>query len=127
MVAVRPTAPATPLRTTSPGQVAACAIASGPAMTSGIGWPAVWSALAAAAASADRTSAWALGRATATRGAPNSMACWASRAGLPPPAASPATRNRSGLRRITSRAWVPIDPVEPRMTTARGSTDPLCP
>ena len=40
MVAVRPTAPATPLRTTSQGQVAACAIASGPAMTSGIGWAA---------------------------------------------------------------------------------------
>ena len=38
----------------------------------------------------------------------------------PSPAASPATRNRSGLRRITSMACVPMEPVEPRITTSLG-------
>ena len=39
--------------------------------------------------------------------------------GCDPPAVSPTTRNRSGLARTRSRAWVPIDPVEPRMTMSR--------
>jgi hypothetical protein len=33
------------------------------------------------------------------------------------------------LRRMMSRAWVPIEPVEPRITTSRGAeevTAPLC-
>ena len=38
-----------------------------------------------------------------------------------PPAASATTSNRSGASRTTSRACVPIDPVEPRTTTRRGS------
>ena len=41
---------------------------------------------------------------------------------------SPTTRNRSGWRRTTSRAWVPIDPVEPRMVSdlmrAQGTPSP---
>ena len=36
-----------------------------------------------------------------------------------PPAASPTTRNCSGCAAMTSSAWVPIDPVLPRMTTSR--------
>jgi hypothetical protein len=36
-----------------------------------------------------------------------------------PPAANATTRNRSRLREMTSSAWVPIDPVEPRRTTSR--------
>ncbi len=64
--------------------------------------------------------------------APNSSAWAASRPGLPPPAASATTRNRPGLRRITSAAWVPTEPVEPSSTTSRGreredSTKPFCP
>ena len=58
-------------------------------------------------------------RATATTSAPNSMAWAASRPGLPPPAASPASRNFPGLRRMMSAAWVPIDPVEPSRTMSR--------
>ena len=42
--------------------------------------------------------------------------------GCDPPAVRPTTRNRSGLARTRSRAWVPIDPVDPRMTTSRGLT-----
>ena len=40
-------------------------------------------------------------------------------AGCCPPAVRPTTRNRSGLARTRSSAWVPIDPVDPRMTTSR--------
>ena len=65
------------------------------------------------------TSAAAAGLATATAAGPNSAACRASRSGWPPPAASATTRNRSGLRRMMSSAWVPIEPVEPRITTSR--------
>ena len=68
------------------------------------------------------TAAAAASSATATTGTPNSTACRASSAGLPPPAASAATRKRSGLRRAMSSAWVPIDPVEPRITTSRGAS-----
>ncbi len=48
-------------------------------------------------------------------------ATWASKsARFEPPAVSPTTRNRSGLARTRSSAWVPIDPVEPRITMSRG-------
>src|SRR5262245_28472197 len=85
----------------------------------------------ACAFSASRTSPAADSCATATTPTPNSMAWAASRSGLLPPAASPVIQNRPGLRRITSAAWVPTEPVEPSSTTSRGrervSTSPFCP
>ena len=39
--------------------------------------------------------------------------------GWEPPAVSPTTRNRSGFARTRSRAWVPMEPVEPSRTTSR--------
>ena len=39
----------------------------------------------------------------------------------PPP--SPTTRNRSGLRRTTSSAWVPMEPVDPRIASDRMRPD----
>ena len=116
-VAARPTAPVTPFSTTSQGQAAASATASGPASSLGSGR--AEPAAAAAPRSASRTAATAASLATATTSAPNSIAWAASRPGFPPPAASPATRNRAGLRRMMSAAWVPIDPVEPRTTMSR--------
>ena len=65
-------------------------------------------------------------RATPMTSTLNSTAWSASRSSRSPPLASPTTRNRSGLRRITSRAWVPIDPVHPKMTTSlRWLTSPV--
>ena len=43
----------------------------------------------------------------------NSATCCSNRSGCEPPAVSATTRNRSGLARTTSSAWVPTDPVEP--------------
>ena len=52
----------------------------------------------------------------------------ASSSTLPPPAPRPTTRNRSGLRRTTSMAWVPTEPVDPSTTTSRRLlTRPLSP
>ena len=56
----------------------------------------------------------------------NSATCASKRSGLEPPAVSPTTRKRSGLARTRSRAWVPMDPVEPRMTMSRAVTAPVC-
>ena len=56
-------------------------------------------------------------------GTPNSSAWAASRSPLRP-AASATTRYSSGWSRMTSSAWVPIDPVDPRRTTRRISTRP---
>src|SRR5262249_60746115 len=54
-------------------------------------------------------------------GATPDWAAWAaSSSGGPPPAARATTRNLSGLRRTMSSAWVPIEPVEPRITISRG-------
>ena len=47
---------------------------------------------------------------------PNAAACSATSSRLLP-AARPTTWKRSGFAAITSRACVPIDPVEPRMMT----------
>ena len=44
----------------------------------------------------------------------NCLACWMSRAALLP-ADSISTWKRSWWREITSRAWVPMDPVDPSM------------
>src|SRR3954452_10841737 len=57
---------------------------------------------------------------------PVSARCWASRPGLPPPAASPTTSKRSGLAAMTSSAWVPIEPVLPSISTRVLLTDLLC-
>ena len=54
-------------------------------------------------------------------------ATWASNSsGLDPPAVRPTTRNRSGWARTRSSAWVPMDPVEPRITMSRAVTAPVC-
>ena len=56
----------------------------------------------------------------------NSATCSSKSCSCDPPAVSPTTRNRSGFARTTSRAWVPTDPVDPRITTSRRSfTGPL--
>ena len=47
-------------------------------------------------------------------------ATWASNSSRwLPPAVSATTRNRSGLARTMSSAWVPIEPVEPSTATSR--------
>ena len=53
---------------------------------------------------------------------------WArKRSACDPPAVSPTPRNRSGAARTTSRAWVPMEPVEPSRTTSRREgTGPSC-
>ncbi len=117
-VAASPTAPVTAFSTMSHGQAATSATASGPARIFG-SCPAASPSVAACAVTASCRSRAALSLATATTSAPNSSAWLASRPGLPPPAASPATRNRPGLRRMMSAAWVPIDPVEPSSTMSR--------
>ena len=116
-------APVTALSTVWHGQAAISVIASGPASSFGGRCGGSGPGRSAAARSASPTAPAALSSATATTSAPNSTAWAASRSGFPPPAARPATRNRSGLRRMTSAAWVPMDPVEPRMTISRG---PAC-
>ena len=60
---------------------------------------------------------------TATSAAPVSRACRASSGMLLPPAASATTRNRPGWSATTCNAWVPIEPVLPRITTSR--TEPV--
>ena len=134
-VARRPTAPVTPLSTTSHSRPARWHTASTPASTVIPRWdpgapadpPAEGEGVSGdaepaavphelTASSTDRAAA---SSATATTGTPNSTAWRASSSGLPPPAASAVTRKRPGLRRAMSSAWVPIDPVEPRITTSR--------
>ena len=120
-MAARPTAPVTPFSTTSQGQAATSAIASGPARILGSGRGPAGPAAAAGAAPAEpgaarrRAPRWPPRRPRRRTPAPG----WPAGPGWPPPAASPATRNRSGLRRMMSAAWVPIDPVEPSTTMSR--------
>src|SRR5439155_25833357 len=64
--------------------------------------------------------------AMATRGGMNSRTCPTSSSWLLP-APKPTTRNRSGLCRTTSRAWVPIEPVEPRIASDRMSLEVTLP
>jgi hypothetical protein len=111
-VAGRPSAPSSPLSTTSHGCRAISATPSGPASSD------------TDRSSASRNAPTASGRPTATTSGRNSATCEASSAGSRPPAASPTTRNRSGLRRTTSSAWVPIDPVDPSTTTERAGMPP---
>src|SRR2546428_3285379 len=56
--------------------------------------------------------------AMATTGGMNSRT-WPTRSSWLVAAPRPTPRKRSGLRRTTSRACVPTDPVEPRMLSAR--------
>src|ERR1035437_8097244 len=65
-------------------------------------------------------------RATPTASTPSATACCASRPRLAPPALIATTRNRPGLADTTSMAWVPMEPVDPRMAMLRGEvTAPL--
>src|SRR5262245_35896590 len=74
------------------------------------------------ASSSAESSASASGRSAQARtrsaGTPKSAACCARRS-LDRPAASATTRYSSRWRESTSSAWVPIDPVDPRMATPR--------
>src|SRR6478752_347566 len=114
-VGFSPNAPTSPLRTTSTPVV-----------------PAVSSTMRVAASGpAKRTSpscAAARSSATAMFVTPVWARCAASTSVFPPPAANPTTSNRSGLAAITSSAWVPMDPVLPRIRTFRRrlATEPLC-
>jgi len=119
----RPIAPVIPLRTTSAPMAAAVVAASAPTTTSGA--YAARPAPAAYEASAERRS-WTLPAAAATKGTSNSTA-WRAKRSILPPAASARTVKRSRLRPMTSRAWVPIDPVEPRMLTVREITGAFSP
>ncbi len=69
-------------------------------------------------ASTLRTSSTASSMPTAVCSTPNSPACASSSARFDP-TASPTTSNRRGFARMTSSAWVPIEPEEPRMMTLR--------
>lgn len=110
-VEVSPRAPVMPLSTMSQGDAAISATPPGPASTR---------ARAPAAARASRSAGTAEGSATATASTSKSAACFARRSTRPPPAASAVTRNRPGALATTSRAWVPMEPVEPSTTTDRG-------
>ena len=68
-----------------------------------------------------RTSSAAASSAIATTGGRNSRICPINSSWFVPATDRPTTLKRSGLRRTTSRAWVPTDPVEPRMVTLRMS------
>ena len=116
-----PIEPVTPLRTTSAPHPAATVAASSPTTTSGA--DAATPASAAACATAARTSSTEP-RAAATSGTRNSTAWRASRSRLPP-ALSATIVKRPGCAATTSRAWVPIEPVEPRTATVRVVTGPL--
>ena len=74
--------------------------------------------LSTTSASVSRTSATASSTPSAVRVTPVAAAC-ASRAARLLPAASPTSSNRSGFAAMTSSAWTPIDPVEPRTMTRR--------
>jgi hypothetical protein len=74
--------------------------------------------LSTTSASTSRTNCTASSMPTAVCSTPNSAACASSTARLEP-TASPTTSNRRGFARMTSSAWVPIEPDEPRMMTLR--------
>ena len=124
-VAARPLNPVTALSTTSQGQAAASATPSGPASTFGC----VPGALRAQGL-ADRG-----GGLLALDGhhlGPELDRLAGQQAGVAAAGRQPGDPEPAGLRRMTSAAWVPIDPVEPSRTTLRGppredSTPPLCP
>src|SRR6266480_3416405 len=115
-VGARPADPTRPFRTKSASVFAAMiSAASGPTITS---TPFTCPSLAL-------TSAAAFSSAMAMKGGRNSRV-WPTRSSWFIPAAdSPTILNRSGCRRTTSSAWVPMDPVEPRMVIDRMATSLL--
>ncbi len=112
----RPIDPVMPLSTTS----APCAATSSeaPSPTTTRGAYDANPASRAVAVIAPRT-AVSSPSATPTSSTCSRTACSARRARLRPPALSAVAVNRSGLRVITSIAWVPMEPVEPRSATVR--------
>ena len=112
-----------PLSTTSQARPAIAVEASGPAVIVGAepGRPA--SRETVAIASSRRAAA--ASSATPTCGTSKRTACRARSSTFEPPAASPTTRKRSGLRAAMSRPWVPMEPVEPRITMSRVTPDIL--
>ena len=107
-VASRPAEPTIALSTMSqPDSVTSATRPSGPDRTS----PPVHASAAWAAAS---------GSASAIR--PTPCACaWAITARQSVPALSATGSSAPPLRAMTSSAWIPIDPVDPRMTRRRGT------
>src|SRR5918999_2599234 len=106
-----PTAPTIAFSTMSASRSrASCSAASAPTTISTLRSPAspAWSSFAAVSSL------------TATTGGMNSR-IWPTSNSWFEAAASPTTWKRSWVCRITSRAWVPMEPVEPRMTTLRMS------
>ena len=91
------------------GQPASSAAACGPASTVG----------AAAAPCSAACSAGAGRRPRSPPRRPGLDGLAGQQLARPPPAASPTTRNRSGLARTTSSACVPTEPVLPSTTTSR--------
>ena len=118
-----PMEPVMPLSTTSQARPAIAVEASGPAVIVGAepGRPA--SRETVAIASSRRAAA--ASSAPPTCGTSKRTACRASSSTFEPPAASPTTRKRSGLRAAMSRPWVPMEPVEPRITMSRVTPDIL--
>ncbi|ARX86823.1 hypothetical protein SMD44_06300 [Streptomyces alboflavus] len=121
-VGARPIDPVMPLRTVwqcAESVAATCVAASGPATISGSGSPVPYSSRRASRRAGTTSS-----RATATVRTRSCLACSARRPTRPPAADRAVTRKRSGLRSTRSMAWVPIEPVEPRMTMSRGPSVP---
>ena len=109
-VGARPADPTSPFRTKSASVFAAMtSAASGPTISS---TPFTCPSLAL-------TSAAAFSSAMAMNGGRNSRVWPTSSSWFIPAADKPTILNRSGCRRTTSSAWVPIDPVEPRMVIDR--------
>ncbi len=105
-VGPRPAEPTRPFTTTSASDSrATVSVALGPMISSTPG----------SAPSFCLTSSAASSSAIATSGGRNSRTCPTNRSWLVPPADRPTTLNRSALRRTTSSACVPMEPVEPRM------------
>ena len=107
----KPIEPVMPLSTTAAPHPATASTASGPA------WICV--VVAPARSNASRNAGTTSARYTATCGTWNSAACLANSSTWAPPAANPTTVNRSRWRAMTSNPWVPMEPVDPRMTTVR--------
>jgi len=102
-VTPKPAKPTTPLITTS-ATAAAASNASGPTSRS-------TPTGSSPASSPERLASVS----TTTSG--RTAAAWAATASTDPWALSEATRNRSGSVAMTSRVWVPIEPVEPSTAT----------
>src|SRR5215218_8383527 len=101
-VAARPAKPTIPFSTTSDGARESCSAEPGPARTS-----------------AARSSRGPASPASSARYSGPNSAAWRASARASLPAERPTISNRSGYLRTTSRAWLPILPVEPRIVRRR--------